>query len=92
MGPTLTFYGSKKIKSLCESHAARPAGACTTAVAQDIHDKEEAGKEAEAEQANPLLDPHAHRQYYPLQRQASPLAPHQARVLRILSTYSMSKP
>lgn len=30
------------------------------AVPQDLHDKEEAGEEAEAEQAHPLLDPHAH--------------------------------
>ncbi|VFQ98750.1 unnamed protein product [Cuscuta campestris] len=54
------------------------------AVAQDVHDQEEAGEEAEAEQAGSVLDPDAHRQHHPLQRQAPPLAPHQARVLRML--------
>ncbi|KAL3525840.1 hypothetical protein ACH5RR_014212 [Cinchona calisaya] len=60
------------------------AAATEDAVAQDIHDKEEAGEEAEAEQADTLLDPNAHRQYHPLQRQAPPLAPHQARLLSVL--------
>ncbi|CAL5367589.1 unnamed protein product [Camellia sinensis] len=31
------------------------------AVAQNIHDKEEAGEEDEAKQAHPSLDSHAHR-------------------------------
>lgn len=34
------------------------------AFAQDFHDQEEAGQEDEAEQAYPLLDPHAHRQHH----------------------------
>ena len=33
------------------------------AFAQDLQDQEEAGQEDEAEQAHPLLDPHAHRQH-----------------------------
>lgn len=57
------------------------------AVAQDFHDKEEAREETEAEQAYSLLDPHAHRQHHPLQRQAPPLAPHQARVLIVPGFY-----
>ncbi|KAG6396127.1 hypothetical protein SASPL_142268 [Salvia splendens] len=61
-------------------------------VAQDIHDQEEAGEEAEAEQAYPLLDPDAHRQHHPLQRQAPPLAPHQARILNAVGFFFCSSP
>ncbi|KZV46851.1 hypothetical protein F511_08612 [Dorcoceras hygrometricum] len=53
------------------------------AVPQNVYDKEEIGEEAEAEQANPVLDPYAYRQHHPLQRQAPPLASYQARFLSV---------
>lgn len=37
------------------------------AVAQVVHDKEEASEEDEAEQAYSSLDPYAHRQHYQVQ-------------------------
>ena len=51
------------------------------AVAQELQDQEEAGEEDEAEQADPVLDPHEDGQHHPLQRQTPSLASHQAGLL-----------
>ncbi|RXH73108.1 hypothetical protein DVH24_012792, partial [Malus domestica] len=55
------------------------------AVAQELHDQEEAGEEDEAEQAHPSLDPYEDRQHHQVQCETQALAPHQARILRCLA-------
>jgi hypothetical protein len=47
------------------------------AVAKDVPHEADAGRQAEAKQADPPLDPSADRQHDPLQRQAETLAPDQ---------------
>lgn len=59
------------------AHARAPAPT-PTAEPQELQDQARAGQEAEAEPAAAAVDPDAHGQHHPLQRQAPPLAPHQA--------------
>ncbi|KAG7384423.1 hypothetical protein PHYPSEUDO_002611 [Phytophthora pseudosyringae] len=49
------------------------------AVAQDLPHQAHPRQEGEAEPPDPAVDPSAHGQHDQVQRQASPLAPHQAR-------------
>merc|ERR1712166_453827 len=51
------------------------------AFAQDFQDQEDLIQEDEAEQAYPTVDPPSHWQHHSVQRQASPLASHQARLV-----------
>ena len=51
------------------------------AVQQDLPGEEDPGEEGEAEPANPAVVPHAHGQHDPLQREASPLAPDEDRLV-----------
>ena len=48
---------------------------------QDAADKEDAGRQAQAEPPHPAVDPHAHGQPDPVQREAPALAPHEDRPL-----------
>ncbi|CAL1358875.1 unnamed protein product [Linum trigynum] len=51
------------------------------AVAQDVHDQEEAREEDETEPADSWMDQNEDRKHDQVQCEAQALAPHQARVL-----------
>ncbi|XP_010656573.3 uncharacterized protein LOC100852602 [Vitis vinifera] len=79
----------KKVRvSVCNSALASASSEdLKNAVAQDLHDQEEAGEEDEAEQADSSLDPYAYGQHHQVQREAQALAPHEARVLKWISCF-----
>ncbi|MED6146442.1 hypothetical protein PIB30_034556 [Stylosanthes scabra] len=85
--PSICHYTHSRVSSIHRQQGfGGIAAALKNAFTQDVPDQEEAGQEDEAEQAHSLLDPHEDRQHHQVQCEAQALAPHKARVLRILGS------
>ncbi|KAM1478497.1 hypothetical protein ACFX2I_025911 [Malus domestica] len=76
--------GFPTARILSASRSSVQSSSSEDAVAQVLHDQEEAGEEDEAEPTHSSLDPHEDRQHH------QALAPHQAWILRWITRYSIS--